>query len=215
MAEELSEKRRRHRRYFVNISRFYQKRQVRVYTGIVLSILTVTFFLFFAIRPTFVTIAGLLKEIKDKRAINEQLEDKISALNSAQIEYQRISKDLSLIDEALPVDPDLSLFILELEALTRKHNLSLDSLQVGAITLKGEETARATKKEAEAREIAEGMSFGLATYGDYSPLNSFLNTLSGLRRLVFVDAFGFQTSQEGGELILNLNAKAYFLNKKE
>jgi len=197
---------RRYRRYFVDLSRFYQKKEVRVYTSIVLSILTVAFFLFFAIRPTIVTIVGLVKEIKDKRTIAEQLEDKINALNSAQIEYQRIERNLYLVDEAFPVDPRLSLYIRQLEALARRHNVDIQSLQFKGTTLKG---------KGEGKETSPEVSFSLALAGDYPRLKSFLDTLTRLRRLVVVDSFTFQTGKEEERLILSLDAQIYYQTKEK
>lgn len=211
------EKYHRYRRYFVDISRFYQKKKARVYTGIVLSILAVAFFLFFAIRPTLVTITSLLKEIKDKREIAEQLEDKINALNSAQIEYQRIEKDLYLIDESLPVNADVSLLLRQLEALARKNNVALGPIQFEETILKGEEVtpANKTKKKTEVGEAAQSVNFSLAVAGNYNQLKSFLGALTRLRRLVLVDAFAFQTGKKEEGLVLSLNAKAYYLIKEQ
>lgn len=202
MGVESPERYPRYRRYVVNLGRFYQKKKARIYTGIVFSILTVAFFLFFAIRPTLVTIASLLKEIEDKRVIAEKLEDKINALNSAQIEYRRVEKDLYLVDEALPVAPNVSLFVRQLEALARKHNVVIDSLQFEAITL---------KSEVQTGETGQETSFSLAVTGNYSQLKSFLETLTRLRRMVLVDDFTFESGEEGEELVLSLNAKAHCL----
>jgi len=216
MATEEPEGYRRRGRYFIRIGRLYQKRKVRIYTGIVLSIFTIAFFLFFAIRPTFVTIAGLLKEIKDKRTINEQLEDKISALNLAQIEYQQVEKDLYLLDEALPINSDLSAFIRQVEVLARRDNVTINSLQFEATILKGEETtakAAKAKRVTESEEIGQEMGFNLVISGDYSQLKSFLNNLTRLRRLVLVDAFTFQAGEEGGGLVLSLNANAHYFEQ--
>lgn len=197
---------RRYRRYFVDLSRFYQKKEVHVYTGIVLSILTVAFFLFFAIRPTIITIISLVKEIKDKRVIAEKLEDKIDALNSAQIEYQRIERKLYLVDKALPDNADLSLYIRQLEALAKRHNVTIESLQFEKTTLKSKEKGK---------EAVQGVRFSLALTGDYHQLKSFLDTLARLRRLVFVEAFTFQTGKGETRLLSTLNAEAYWMNKEK
>ena len=76
MALESSMRHQRYQRYFVDLSRFYQKKQTRVYTGLVLTILTTIFFLIFAIRPTLITIAGLIKKIEDQKIIVEKLDKK-------------------------------------------------------------------------------------------------------------------------------------------
>lgn len=196
---------RRYRRYFVDLSRFYQKKQARVYTGIVLSLLTATFFLFFAIRPTITTIAGLIKEIQDKKIINEQLQDKINALNAAQKEYQNTAASLYLLDEALPENPNLSLLVRQIEALARKDGIAVRAVQLEGATIKGQ-----NEKES-AEEDGQGTNFSLAATGSYQQLKTFLASLTGLRRLVSVTAFTFQSDKEAGSLIVSLNAKAHYL----
>jgi len=218
METETSEGYRRYRRYFVGIDRLYQTKKAQTYTGIVLSILAVAFFLFFAIRPTFVTIAGLFKEIKDKRTIAEQLEEKINTLNSAQLEYQRVESSFFLLDQALPVQADVSFLIRQLEALARKDNVDLGVLQLGTTTLKGEPItvkASKTQKTEEGQEDAQGANFSLAIKGNYQQVKTFLDDMSRLRRLALVEAFAFQAGKEETELILTLNAKAYYLTNKQ
>lgn len=219
MVVEATEEYHRYRRYFVDIRRLYQKKKVRVYTGIVLSILTTAFFLFFAIRPTVTTIASLIKEIKEKKEIAAKLQNKINALNSAQSEYQQVEKDLFLVDEALPKNANLSLFIRQLEALTSKNNVAVQSIHFEETILKGKEAlpeAMKTKEKVEKKEIFPGMNFSLAVAGDYRHLKSFLGFLSSSRRLVLIENFSFQTlAKEEKNLILSLGAKAYYLTPEQ
>lgn len=196
---------RSYRRYFVDLSRFYRRKKARVYTGIVLSLLTITFFLFFAIRPTVTTIASLIKDIQDKKIINEQLQDKINALNSAQKEYQATAASLHLVDEALPENPGLSLLVRQIEALARKDGIAVRAVQLEGATLKGEDEKQTEPKD------DQGTRFSLAATGDYQQLKTFLASLTGLRRLVSVTAFTFQSDQETENLIVSLNAKAHYL----
>lgn len=196
------EKYRRYHRYFVDVGQLYQKKKARVYTSIVLSIFTSAFFLFFAIRPTLTTIASLIKEIKDKRVIAAKLQDKITALNSAQIEYQKIEKDFYLIDESLPQHPNISLLVLQLETLARKSSVSVEAIQFEKTILKG-------------KEEKKSVNFSLAVAGDYKNLKSFLGSLIRLRRLVLIDTFAFKTSPTEENLILSLNAQAHYLKHEQ
>jgi Tfp pilus assembly protein PilO len=189
-------------RYFVEVRRFYRQKKVRVYTEIVFSILTISFFLAFAIKPTIYTIAGLIKEIKDKKIVVEKLNEKINALSLAQQEYQSLSGDLYLIDQALPKEAEISALIKQLEVLGIKTGVIIESVQFGNINLKKPTV------EAEAQTIA----FNMAVTGNYQNLKDFLKSLIILRRVVFVDSFIFKSSsKEAGSLNLNLTAKAFFL----
>lgn len=194
---------RRYRRYFTGLGALYKKKQVKVYTGIVLSLLTVAFFAFFAIRPTLVTISGLLKEIKDKQKLVEQMDQKINNLASAQSNYAQIASKLPLVEESLPQEPTLPVLMKQLEALTRISSVNLESLSFNEINLQGE------PGEKKFQEI----SFQLSLSGNYQNLKQFLNSLDNLRRIILVDSFAFKSqTKEGAQYItLTVSAKAHYL----
>lgn len=194
----------RYHRYFVNFRKFYVQKKARVYTEIVLSILATTFFLFFAIKPTLVTIAGLVKEIKDKKMVTEKLENKINALYSAQKEYLTINPDLYLVDQALPTDPHLSVLVKQLEVLAARAGVTIETIQFKEVALKGEG----------GQSTSPTVSFTLAAPGDYPKLKNLLQSLSTLRRIVLVDGFAFKMEKkETQELNLSLDAEAFFLKE--
>jgi type IV pilus assembly protein PilO len=197
----------RYRRYFVGLGALYKKKQARVYTGIVLSIFTVSFFGFFAIRPTLVTISGLLKEIKDKKEVVKQMDDKITALSNAQINYNQIEDELFLVDQSLPLDPDLASLMKQLEVLARDNSITLESIQYNKTNLLGE-----TEKEE-----GQKASFTISLSGNYDNLKQFLHSLDNLRRIILVNSFSFttKTEEESQILMLNVTAKAYYLTKNQ
>jgi len=189
----------RYRRYFVNIGQFYRQKKVRVYTEIVLSILTTTFFLVFAIKPTLLTITALIKEIKDKKMVTKKLEEKIDSLNIAQKEYLAIEGDLYLVDQALPKDSQIFVLIRQIEVLASKVGVSLGAVQYSSVNLKGDMN----------EDKLSAVDFKMMLRGDYQDLKKFLLSLANLRRIVQVKGFVFKTSKEE-ELNLNISAKAFF-----
>lgn len=196
---------RRYRRYFVGVGALYKKKKARVYTGIVLSILTIAFFSFFAIRPTLVTISGLLKEIKDKNEIVDQMDRKISNLTKAQTNLNLLENRLYLVDQSLPEDPALSTLIKQLESLARLSSINFESVRYSKTNLQG---------EAE-REESQEVNFSITLSGDYSNLKQFLNSLDTLRRIILVESFAFKSKKEGETQSLGLviSAKAYYLKQ--
>lgn len=194
----------RYRRYFVDLGQLYRQKKTRVYTEIVLSIFTTAFFLFFAIKPTVVTITGLLKETKDKKMVVEKLEEKVNALNLAQREYQSLQTELYLVDQALPQEAKISLLLKQLEALALKAQVNVEAIQYSTVTLRGEIS----------RSEPQGLGFNLAVSGDYQNLREFLHSLNDLRRIILLDAFSFKIKKaEEQKLILTLSAKALFLEE--
>lgn len=207
MPDGQTDRYRRYRRYFINVGTVYKKKQTRVYTGIVLSIFTVAFFGFFAIRPTLTTIGGLLKEIKDKEELVKQMDQKIADLSQAQTNYNQIKKQLYLVDESLPLDPDMPILVKQLEALARLNSVFFETVYYNGVNLQGEPE----------KEEAQEVDFTITLYGDYKSLKSFLNSLDFLRRVISVDGFSFSSKKidETQVLVLSITAKAHYLTRNK
>ncbi len=206
----------RHRHYLVNLGTLYKKKQVRTYTGLILSLLSIAFFALFAIRPTLITIASLIKEIDNKQMIAEKLEEKINALSRARSEYIDLSSSLPLIEEALPQEANLSLFIRQLETLAVQNGVILRSIQFGEISLRGEKVSKSlpvTTKEIESLQVP----FNLSVSGSYKNLKNFLQSLEELRRLTVVSSFVFkmEKEKEGRFLVLSITGGTFYLNQNK
>jgi len=193
----------RYHRYFTDIRRFYRQKKVRVYTEIVLSILAVNFFLFFAIKPTLITITGLIKEIKDKKMVTQKLEEKINNLNLAQQEYLSVQDDIYLIDQALPVDSQISSLVKQVEGLVLKTGVSLEAIQYSSLEIK----QKVSKNEPQAIEVR------LVVSGNYQNLKNFLSSLNNFRRIFQIESFGFKMPKKEGELMLSISRKTFYLRR--
>ncbi len=196
---------RRYRRYYRNLQGLYQKPVVRDFTFLILSLLTVAFFGFFAIRPSLRTIGELIKEVKDKRMASEKLEQKINLLSIAQREYESIKPDLPAIYAVLPKKSDFSKLVKQLEYLAGKNNSTLLNFRIQKTSLFGEEKKELTPLE-----------FTLNISGEYKNLKGFLEDLGKLDRLVKVETLDFQKKKAGKEekeilLTLRLSAEGYYL----
>ena len=184
----------RYQRYFGSVNHLAINKKSRVYTGIVASLFTVAFFLFFAIKPTLVTITTLNKEIKDKKVIAAQLEQKNISLAQAQKEYLAIEGDLPLIDEALPASPNTQEVIKQVEALAVRSGVELNSAKYGESLIKGKPST-----------VLTSLNFDTTVGGDYEELKSFLQGILSLRRVSSIDEFSFQNdkTKSGDELMAN------------
>jgi len=196
----------RYHRYFTDLSRFYQSKKAKTYLGIILSLLTTTFFVVFAIKPTLVTIAQLIKQTKDQKEVEASLEKKINSLSQAQNEYLAVEPNLSLLEDALPQEPQAPLLIKQLEALASQNNVSIDRLRINEFNL---------KKNSPPQSEKQPLTFSFAAIGDYANLKAFLSSLANLRRIVLVESFSFQKKGVGEKTVLSLNliAKAWSLEK--
>jgi len=203
---------RRYQHYFLSISTLYRRKKVRVYTELVLTILTVCFFVFFAIKPTLVTVTGLIKTLSDQKLVSQKLEEKINSLNLAQSQYNLVQPDLYLLDEAIPVQPQIAVLIKQLETLGRYSGVTVDGIQLSQVNLMDKETV----------SKQESINFSIAVSGDYQSLKNFLKSISSFRRVILIDNFGFKTGKTDKQsLYLSLNSKAFYginkegINKKE
>ncbi|MGB9911669.1 MAG: type 4a pilus biogenesis protein PilO [Microgenomates group bacterium] len=195
----------RYRRYFRSIKHFYLQKRVRVYTEVVFTLFTITFFLFFAIRPTLITISSLIKEIKEKREVVQALENKINALTVASSNYQKIEGDLYLVDQALPQGATFGDLVTQIEVLAFKKGVVIENFQASHLTIK-EKNILDPEKEIE---------FNLTVVGEYQNLKEFLNSFSNLRRLIILENISFkEQKKETSNLILTLRCKAFSLAKK-
>ena len=81
---------------------FIADKKKNTYLTAILSLLTMSFFGVFAIKPTITTAVSLTRDIGDLQALNEQYEQKITTIIKGQSEYEKIRDDIPLINMTLP-----------------------------------------------------------------------------------------------------------------
>jgi Tfp pilus assembly protein PilO len=190
---------RRYQRYFQNLGQLYQQKKIRFYTEIIATLGTIIFFLLFAIKPTIITITHLLKEIDDKKLVEAGLDQKIKTLMEAQKIYVNLETSLPLLNEALPSEPRLSLYLQQLETLAQKNELQLTALQTCRLVLK--DTPQPNQ---------DYFSLIFTLKGSYLQLRTFLDELYRLRRLTEITTFAFKSDRQNPEAVnLTLMAKVY------
>lgn len=175
----------RYNRYFVSLKEFSQKKPVRSFTNLTLSMLTIAFFAFFAIKPTVVIIASLTKEIKDKQEIRTKIKSKITSLVQAQETYSLNQDRFYLLDQSLPDIPDFPSLIFPLEKEATLNNIQIRSFSITVIDIipKGK-----TKDKA---SVTSSFDFNISATGDYQNLKAFLVKLKTLRRLLTIERASF------------------------
>lgn len=184
----------RYSRYFTSLRSLRQKKTVQAYTMIILSLLTVSFFIFSAIRPTLKTIAGLMAELREKKEIDKKLEGKINALSFAKTNYQQANQDLSLIEEALPPEAEFTLLMIQIETLASKHNVTLEEADFKDINLIFAEETK--------------IQFNLGAAGRYQDLKNFLTDIENLRRITVLESFDLQKPRKAETQALGLKIEA-------
>lgn len=187
---------------------------------LIFSLLTVSFFGIFAIKPTLVTIAELMRSIRDKKEIKTQLQNKIEALTLAQTNYEKVKPHLEEIEKIIPQEALFLHLLSEINLVAWENRVVLEGGRFGDFVLvKTKEGLVIKEKDKEATASAtksplDELAFSLSLSGEYQNLKKFLQELAKIDRLIVMEETIFQT--EGTEevgLLVDLQAKAFYLGE--
>lgn len=185
---------------------FYKNPVARVSMELVFSILAVIFFAVFAIKPTLQTMSELIKEIEDKRTLDEQLGQKIASLNTAQSQYQNFSSQFYLLDESIPKTASLVESLKVVEKLASENDLVVQGITISSVP---EELVQASASAAK-RTV---LTFNVDVVGDYLKIRQFIEDVMDSRRMMIVDQVNFSLGssrfQKNLTAIIRINLPYY------
>ena len=187
-----------------------------MFLEITLSLVTISFFAVFALKPTLLTIAELTKEIKTKEETVTKMDEKIQNLERGQQIYTQEQTRISLLKDAIPSAPVPDSFVRQIEGVTTKHPITILGMSIGKVTLVGEEKAQKKSDEFEALPGgARGVSFSISATSSYLDLAAFLSTLQNLRRPVKIDAATINSSETdiGRFIVLVITGRTPYLRE--
>lgn len=190
---------------------FYRNPVAMVSLELIFSILAVVFFAIFAVKPTLQTMSELIKEIEDKRALDEQLEQKIASLNTAQAQYQQFSSQLYLLDEAIPKTANLVEGLKIVEKIASANDLVIQGISISAVP---DELIKAVEGNSK-REL---LTFNIDLTGDYLKIRQFIEDLLDSRRMMLVDQVNFSLGSNRYQKDLNAVVRVnlpYYLSESK
>lgn len=194
----------RYRGYFLNIVNLYKQRaDLRAFIEVILSILTITMFLLFALKPTALTIIALVGQINEKKATIVKLDQKISDLVTASNLYNQNQGTIQLVDTAVSTSPQPDTFAKQMQALAVKDSVKIVGLSVGEVTLIG--TNKNVKAPSTLKALPENsleMPVSLNLQGDYPSLVTFLKDLENLRIVTKIDQAAISSSLSSGQTVI-------------
>jgi Tfp pilus assembly protein PilO len=207
----------RYKSYFLNVITVYKRRKdLRMFLEIILSLVTISFFAVFALKPTLLTIAELTKEIKTKEETVAKMDEKIQNLERGQQIYTQEQTRISFLKDAIPSTPVPDSFVRQIEGATTKHPISILGMSIGEVTLIGEEKAQRKSEGLEALPGgARGVAFSISATSSYLDLAAFLSTLQNLRRPVKIDAATINSSETdiGKFIVLVITGRTPYLRE--
>jgi hypothetical protein len=210
----------RQKGYFLNILREYKERaDIRVYLEILLSLLTISVFSVFALRPTLLTIAELLREIEAKRETLQKMNNKITNLTQAQILYDQNRSQILLLRSSVPDYPQPDVILRQFEGITARNGLNLINITFDESPIKGN-PARGVKKGRDTENIPENalaVKSNFSTGRDnYAAVTGFIKNFEDLRLPLNIHQLALTTALRDEEEVLIVNLDGNFLyNQKQ
>jgi Tfp pilus assembly protein PilO len=202
----------RYRNYYLKLRRFYEQPTAKISFFVILSFLMVSFFSVFAIKPTLTTIGKLVREIEDKRRLNQILDQKIMALEQVQTLIPQLSTDVLALKRALPEEEALGRLVQEFEFLAQEDEVVLISMKF--------EPLEVTKERVAKKGEINFVRFDLMAGGEFEELKQFLNDLERLDRILVVEEVSFRSGsgvlkQGGVPTTIELTGRAPYLPPKK
>lgn len=176
------------------------KEQTKAYTYVILSLLTVSFFGLFALRPAFSIIANLQKQLADEKVVYEALQKKLQDLQSLDKQYLTIEPDLDLIYSAIPTSPQAASLIRQIEKVAQQNNIEINSL----------DTAIIEDYPIVSDDKLQSFAFTLDVEGTEESIGELLTQLTTFNRVVSIEKVG-NAKGENGVIHTVIEARAYFM----
>lgn len=172
------------------INTFYEKPIAKASLELFFSIGLVLFLAFFAIQPTLITMSDLVKEIDDKKALSENMSKKLAALSSAQVEYAAIRNQLTLLDQAIPIQTDIITILKTIEKIAADSQIIITSLAVVEMpaTMPSDTDFSALERKS--------IPIRINVVGDYMSIRMFVENLISNRKVFVTDAITLSVSEK-------------------
>ncbi len=189
-------------RTYSKITGLTKNKKSASYLTLTLSLLSLSFFGLFAIRPTLITAISLFKGVGDLQKLNVEYEGKIGSLIKGQSEYEQIRNSFLLIDAAIPANANFSKLARSIEDFAEREGFNINQMQIDSTSI----------SQLPPTGKLYDFGFNLIGTGKYSAISSFISHLLNWKRIININSL--ELTQEGstlsGTLRLSLKAKAYY-----
>lgn len=194
----------RYKELFLKLLIVYKKRNdVRMFLEILLSLITITIFSMFALRPTLLTISQLIKDNREKQETINKMEQKIKNITIAQNIYDQNIEKIPLIEQAIPNTPTPENLLRQIEGIAYLDSVTIVGSSVNEVVLIGEEKKKDKKNEI--KNLPENVStitFSINVSGPYLSLYKFLIDMENSRRPFIINSINLNSSKTEQESII-------------
>ncbi len=191
-------------RYFTYIKPITKIPIVRTYGTPVFTLLVITIFIFYAIKPTIETILVLQKKLENSTQVLEKVNQKAINLSQGKKNYEDLESGVkSKIEAAIPDNTSLKSLIHTLEQTAITHEASVSALQIQPLVIE--------PKMEDHLGALTNITFTFNAEGEYKNLVLLLQDLRTSPRLILIDSVALSKTSEEAKLIMTLSGKAYYI----
>jgi Tfp pilus assembly protein PilO len=168
---------------------------------VIITLLSITFFIIFAIRPAVLTISGLIGEINEKKETSKKMQSKINSVIIAQEEFALVQGKREILESYLPSKFSIIQGIVQIAGAASDSNLEINQMNI-----RGIENMISPGNE------FSGLEFSYSSKGEYDQLKTFIKDLSLVRRWIDVSSYQVNLADEKDQPvnILNFNVRGDF-----
>lgn len=163
---------------------------------IAITFILISFFLYFAVRPTVFTISSLVGDIKSKEILSAKMTTKIDQVITAQENFSAIQEKYYLVEEAMPSTPNYVGAKEKVDTISSQN----DILQNKILFVQSDKNYFSTQ---------------ISTSSSFTGSLNFLTSLLQIRRLIDIPQINFdqtKDTQSIGKIKISIPIDIYYWN---
>ena len=193
---QLGQQQLNYRSYTNRVKAMYRKPVAQTSTALILTLITIAFFGFAAIRPTLSTVSELVSELETKRDLDKQISKKLLILQDLQDKYILNQNRLVVFNQAIPSEHDLNQYLLQLEYLAFINQTTFSSIRVDPLIVHGsEDLSSQESSHSEINTTHPELKLSVSVDSEQQSIQNFLNDISRLKRISYIDSIDINRSQ--------------------
>jgi len=164
---------------------------------VILSLLLVILLVVMAIRPTLVTIGGLVGQIKQQQVLAARLDEKIRQVQKAAAELQAARPRLGVVSESLPDFPAWEGLAERWERIAGENGVGLTEVVFEGVPISGVAEEIIKGERINLPQGVKAVRFSVTVTGQYPQIRGWLATLEKTRRLVLIKRLKIIKAEDG------------------
>lgn len=168
--------------------------QRKSYTIVGLTIITVAFFIVFAIKPTISKIASIQTNTKALENLEIKIDDKLKTLDHLIAQKDSNKENLVLLDRYFPEDRDTALLVANFEKISERYSLLLTSVNFDVATERVIATQYPNLTNVGVLETK------ISVEGDLTSIQNFVKHLEEYPRVMYIDGFAIFPVVKGNKV---------------